>query len=359
MRYFITMAALFFMVLGVFAHGGHVIDSSQPHTVEEEPRPPNVSHTHPDFHVHALVHSHDDYLSHQHNLVHYQHQKTAQHLEQPLPLSSFPSNEDQDAHQGVALRSPTAPNPEHRPLSRHSHSRYHKHAHSPNRGFHTHTVYHKHLFGNEQHGHGWEGHSSKPFEVSLSQSPYMAFEYSNGDLYNDGGGRVHSGGSEGSSGNLLEVVGVSDAENSAGESTSRVENTEGLVDDATGDTARVSDAENLADEGTVRVSVTENSANEGGTRTGPDPGALDNDAETSPEDPEQVDAGIVEQAIPLAADFNGNGVVDIPDFLLFVDVFGSRAGEEKYEMKYDLDVNGEIGIPDFLIFVESFGRTVN
>ena len=173
----------------------------------------------------------------------------------------------------------------------------------------------------------------------------MAFEYSNGDPYNDGGGRVHSGGSGSGSGNLLEVVGVSDAENSADESTARAENTEGLVADATG--------------GTARVSVTENSADEGGTRTGPDPGALDNDAETSPEDPEQVDAGTVEQAIPLAADFNGNGVVDIPDFLLFVDVFGSRAGEEKYEIKYDLNVNGEIGIGDFMLFVESFGKTVN
>ena len=67
------------------------------------------------------------------------------------------------------------------------------------------------------------------------------------------------------------------------------------------------------------------------------------------------------EAVPLAADFNGNGVVDIPDFLLFIDVFGARTGEEKYEYekKYDLDVNGEIGIPDFLLFVESFGKTVN
>jgi hypothetical protein len=37
MRYFITMAALFFMILDVFAHGGHTIDSSQPHTVVEQP----------------------------------------------------------------------------------------------------------------------------------------------------------------------------------------------------------------------------------------------------------------------------------------------------------------------------------
>ena len=60
-----------------------------------------------------------------------------------------------------------------------------------------------------------------------------------------------------------------------------------------------------------------------------------------------------------SSDFNGNGVVDIPDFLLFVDVFGTKEGEEKYDAKYDLDGNGEIGIPDFLIFVDNFGKTVN
>ena len=61
---------------------------------------------------------------------------------------------------------------------------------------------------------------------------------------------------------------------------------------------------------------------------------------------------------PPSPDFNGNGVVDIPDFLLFVDVFGSKEGQERYEAKYDLDENGEIGIPDFLIFVDSFGKEV-
>ena len=58
-------------------------------------------------------------------------------------------------------------------------------------------------------------------------------------------------------------------------------------------------------------------------------------------------------------DFNGNGIVDIPDFLLFVDVFGTRRGQDSYESKYDLNVNGEIGIPDFLIFVDNFGKVLN
>ena len=64
-------------------------------------------------------------------------------------------------------------------------------------------------------------------------------------------------------------------------------------------------------------------------------------------------------ATPPSPDFNGNGIVDIPDFLLFVDTFGSRKGQEKYESKYDLDINNEIGIPDFLIFVDSFGKVLN
>ena len=59
-----------------------------------------------------------------------------------------------------------------------------------------------------------------------------------------------------------------------------------------------------------------------------------------------------------SADFDGNGVVEVTDFLLFVEAFGSRQGHEKYEAKYDLDGNGVIGIPDFLIFVDHFGKTV-
>ena len=59
-----------------------------------------------------------------------------------------------------------------------------------------------------------------------------------------------------------------------------------------------------------------------------------------------------------SADFDGNGVVEVADFLLFVEAFGSRQGHEKYEAKYDLDGNGVIGIPDFLIFADNFGKTV-
>ena len=71
---------------------------------------------------------------------------------------------------------------------------------------------------------------------------------------------------------------------------------------------------------------------------------------------------LLSQPLPLAAapspDFDGNGVVDVSDFLLFVNVFGSQRGQEKYEAKYDLDGDGVIAVSDFLIFIESFGMTV-
>ena len=64
-------------------------------------------------------------------------------------------------------------------------------------------------------------------------------------------------------------------------------------------------------------------------------------------------------AKPPSPDFDRSGMVDVSDFLLFVDVFGSQIGRDRYESKYDLDVDGEIGIPDFLLFIDSFGQVVN
>ena len=55
-------------------------------------------------------------------------------------------------------------------------------------------------------------------------------------------------------------------------------------------------------------------------------------------------------------DFNGDGTVDLADFLLFADVFGLSRGDEGYEARYDLDGDGTIGINDFLIFAENFGK---
>ena len=52
-------------------------------------------------------------------------------------------------------------------------------------------------------------------------------------------------------------------------------------------------------------------------------------------------------AVPPSADFDGNGIVGISDFLLFVEAFGAREGQAQYDEKYDLDGDGEIGIEDF------------
>lgn len=60
-----------------------------------------------------------------------------------------------------------------------------------------------------------------------------------------------------------------------------------------------------------------------------------------------------------SADFDGNGVVDVSDFLQFVAHFGARQGDVKYQAKYDLDSDGAIGVSDFLIFVNDFGKKVS
>ena len=60
-----------------------------------------------------------------------------------------------------------------------------------------------------------------------------------------------------------------------------------------------------------------------------------------------------------SADFDGNGVVDVSDFLQFVAHFGARQGDVKYQAKYDLNSDGSIGVSDFLIFVNDFGKKVS
>ena len=53
------------------------------------------------------------------------------------------------------------------------------------------------------------------------------------------------------------------------------------------------------------------------------------------------------------ADFNGDKQVNITDFLLFVEAFGSTNSQ------FDIDGDGTVGITDFLLFVEAFGKTVD
>ncbi len=61
----------------------------------------------------------------------------------------------------------------------------------------------------------------------------------------------------------------------------------------------------------------------------------------------------------LTPDFDGNGIVNVADFVLFVSAFDSKLGDDRYDAKYDLNMDGEIGVPDFLIFMDAFGVTIN
>ena len=58
----------------------------------------------------------------------------------------------------------------------------------------------------------------------------------------------------------------------------------------------------------------------------------------------------------LTSDFDGDGAVNIADFLLFVGQFGFSQDDAGYEARFDLDGDGVIGIGDFLIFVNNFGK---
>ena len=62
------------------------------------------------------------------------------------------------------------------------------------------------------------------------------------------------------------------------------------------------------------------------------------------------------QLAALTPDFNGDGRVDLSDFLLFASQFGLSRGDEQYDAKYDLDGDGTIGFGDFLIFGRNFGK---
>ncbi len=54
-------------------------------------------------------------------------------------------------------------------------------------------------------------------------------------------------------------------------------------------------------------------------------------------------------------DFDGDGDVDIADFLAFVGVFGLSSSDANYDARMDMNSDGIINIADFLIFVGVFG----
>ena len=56
-------------------------------------------------------------------------------------------------------------------------------------------------------------------------------------------------------------------------------------------------------------------------------------------------------------DFDGDGVVNVGDFLLFVQIFGKRSSDVGFNARMDLDGDGRIHLADFLAFVKVFGKT--
>ncbi|MCY3868097.1 MAG: dockerin type I domain-containing protein, partial [Gemmatimonadetes bacterium] len=72
----------------------------------------------------------------------------------------------------------------------------------------------------------------------------------------------------------------------------------------------------------------------------------------------QTSTVALETTAPPSLDFDGSGIVDFPDFLMFVNAFGSEDGQDKYEAKYDLNRDGKIAFEDLLIFTDNFGKSV-
>jgi len=56
-------------------------------------------------------------------------------------------------------------------------------------------------------------------------------------------------------------------------------------------------------------------------------------------------------------DFDDNGIVNMADFLLFGEVFGTRSGDAAYNALMDMDSSGGIDVADFLLFVDVFDTT--
>ena len=57
----------------------------------------------------------------------------------------------------------------------------------------------------------------------------------------------------------------------------------------------------------------------------------------------------------LKGDFDGNNLVNLSDFISFVQVFNTRAGDPTFESKFDLNGNDSVDLGDFIEFVKYFG----
>ena len=75
------------------------------------------------------------------------------------------------------------------------------------------------------------------------------------------------------------------------------------------------------------------------------------------DDPIQIRMSFSKVEPLLLGDFNEDGAVDVADFLLFVDAFGSYQGDKEFDEKFDVVPDGMISIADFLLFMEQFEKT--
>ncbi len=57
---------------------------------------------------------------------------------------------------------------------------------------------------------------------------------------------------------------------------------------------------------------------------------------------------------PLPCDFNGDGVVDDADFLIFVAGWGKSSSDEGFDARLDLNNDGVINMADFQIFANHY-----
>lgn len=61
---------------------------------------------------------------------------------------------------------------------------------------------------------------------------------------------------------------------------------------------------------------------------------------------------------PPLPDFDGDGTVGFPDFILFANAFGTSSAVDDFDTQFDLDGDGVVGFSDFLIFSKAFGQRV-
>ncbi|MDE3256618.1 MAG: leucine-rich repeat domain-containing protein [Gemmatimonadota bacterium] len=61
------------------------------------------------------------------------------------------------------------------------------------------------------------------------------------------------------------------------------------------------------------------------------------------------------QSTSCPGDFNGDGKVNLADFLAFAGGFGTRSGDASYDARLDMDGSGSVDLSDFLAFAGVFG----